>query len=161
MHLSLLASLGALLLLPPSVAAAPEPFPLEFDLVFPRNETYAPTQIFPSSSPSATPRTIFFPPRAPSQGPPPPPSPDGTFFGIAGTNVTNTTAPQSYSVIWYVSLENTCVESAELGYTARRRFTTREFVLQFSTAPGGKVPDVEAAGAQCAQSAVGLEPRCW
>lgn len=185
MVLSLSIPLGALLLLSPS-GAAPDPFPLEFDLVFPRNETYAPTQFLPlvlairnapaawplgllasvSIRPHSSPDTItvpfnstfFFPPRGPSQGPPPLSSPGGIFFGIAGTNVTNTTAPQSYSVIWYVSLENTCVENAELGYPALRRFTTREFVSQFSTAPGGKVPDVEAAAAQCARSAVGLQP---
>ncbi|KAB5513031.1 hypothetical protein GE09DRAFT_981461 [Coniochaeta sp. 2T2.1] len=152
---------------------------MEFDLVFPRNETYAPTLYFPlvlaaRNTSAAWPlgmlltvtiwphdeevppwnSTFNFPDRGNSSRwgstGVPPSSPH--FFGIAGTNVTNGTVG-GFTVLWSVSLDHTCVNPL-LGLVdpLEQGYFSGSRSLRFSTAVGAPLPDVEAAVNACLPS---------
>ncbi|KAK2816783.1 hypothetical protein FQN49_007990 [Arthroderma sp. PD_2] len=118
---------------------------IEFDLVFPRNETYAPTQYFPlvlaarnsratwplgmtltmhiwPAGEEAPTETFLFPhpPQGHTSGLPL----SDPYFAIAGTNVTNGRAGE-FTVIWSATLRETCKESHPLKDPGKRPFHTR------------------------------------
>lgn len=152
---------------------------MEFDLVFPRNETYAPTQFFPlvlavknstatwpaglSLSITIWPHTEEVPPPGsrfnfPSAGRTsgaPPSTPN--YFAIAGSNLTNGTVGH-FSVVWSVSMHHTCTDIDPFKLPGERLYTSGEFNIHFSTALGAPVPDIESAVNQCSQSTLALRP---
>lgn len=144
---------------------------MEFDLVFPRNETYAPTQYFPLVLAVRNPIAVWplgmtmqmfiwpdseevppfnstfdFPQSGNITSGQPPSAPN--FFFIAGTPVTNATAG-GFTVIWSVALRHTCREADPRKETVVRPYLSGEFNVRFSTAPGAPLPDIEAAVNSC------------
>lgn len=137
---------------------------MEFDLVFPRNETYAPTQYFPLvlavRNPIATwplglhlkmviwpdsdelppfNSTFEFPAREDATSGLPSSAPN--FFFIAGTPYTNGTVG-GFTVLWSMFLKYTCREPGVVNNWG-------EFNVRFSTALGAPLPDIEAAVNDC------------
>ncbi|KAL0943240.1 uncharacterized protein CTRU02_201126 [Colletotrichum truncatum] len=160
------------------------PADLQVDLIFPLNETYAPTQWFPiifdvQNLDALWPVDIFLSVSvwsnewkvsgrqsrlweyeffglspedfAKTDGPPP----SKHFFHIPSINMTNGTTGE-YSILWHISIENQCFANATqpLSEAAAHDWSNRlrgpyERSLQFSTAPGAQLPDIEATVNSC------------
>ncbi|KAE8418547.1 hypothetical protein BDV36DRAFT_294975 [Aspergillus pseudocaelatus] len=150
---------------------------MEFDLVFPRNETYAPTQYFPlvltaRNSSAAWPSgmilsmTIWpdnedtppwnsrfnFPAKGYTSGAPP----SEPYFAIAGTNLTNGTGG-GFTVIWSVVLQETCREDD----SNTESFSSGEYNVRFTTKLDAPLPNIEEAASACSESSLALTPRAW
>lgn len=152
---------------------------IEFELVFPRNETYAPAQYFPlvlrvrnstaawrsgmiismtiwPDSKDTTPpwnSRFNFPKTGHTSGEPPS---EPYYFAIAGSSLTNSTEG-GFTVIWSVVLQETCTEDGP--YT--ESFSSAEYNVRFSTAFGAQAPDVEAAMSACSEPVLVLTPSAW
>lgn len=144
---------------------------IQFDLVFPRNETYAPTQYFPLVLAVRNPVAVWtlglslmmviwphsedVPPfnstyEFPHTGEPTSglPLSGPNFFFIAGTPYANATAG-GFTVIWSVTIRHKCREENPLKDPHDLPYTSGEFNVQFSTAIGAPLPDIEAAMNSC------------
>ncbi|KFY46611.1 hypothetical protein V494_00399 [Pseudogymnoascus sp. VKM F-4513 (FW-928)] len=157
------------------------PADIQFDLLFPRNETYAPTQEFPvvfgmnnvdavwpleiqlslelqsiemrgssnkSSRTSGSSRVSWTIPRnfyGPDFSHQFNVAPLKQFFHFPATNITNGTA-DSYIISWYVEVGRECFANGTSTYDSKHH---KYRSLEFSTAPGAKLPDIEASINSC------------
>ncbi|PIG69429.1 hypothetical protein AARAC_005233 [Aspergillus arachidicola] len=141
---------------------------MEFDLVFPRNETYAPTQYFPlvlaaRDSSAAWPSGMILSMTIwPDSEDTPPwdsrinfPAKD-PYFAIAGTNLTNGTE-DGFTVIWSVLLQETCREDD----SNTESFSSDEYNVRFTTKLDAPLPDIEEAVSACSESSLALTPSAW
>lgn len=153
---------------------------LEFSLVFPRNETYAPTQYFPIVIAVRNPIDVWplglhlkmvvwphdeevppidsdynFPFEGYTSGSSPTSSP--YFFAINGTNLTNGTTG-TFILLWYFMLQHTCREGIPRSDPIERIYKSNTFRLKFTTAHGAPLPDIEAAVDRCPNSTALLKP---
>ncbi|KFZ17766.1 hypothetical protein V502_04415 [Pseudogymnoascus sp. VKM F-4520 (FW-2644)] len=152
------------------------PTDIQVDLLFPRNETYAPTQQFPivfgmnniddawplelrlyievrsigmpgsSNQSSRTTSTGVYSPNFSDQFNQ---APLKQFFHFPRTNITNGTT-DSYIILWDFVISRQCFTnstgSAEyLDWIYNPKYRS----VEFSTAPGAKLPDIEAAVNSC------------
>ncbi|KAK8045470.1 hypothetical protein PG993_005494 [Apiospora rasikravindrae] len=168
-------------------SAHPNPGPsgvLEFDLVFPRNETYASTQYFPlvlavCNSTAAWPHGLrvryhlwphhleappseglFELPETGATSGAPPSAPN--YFFIEGSNLMNATSG-GFTLIWSVILRNTCRDDDPFGDTGQWAYHSRERNVKFTIAEGAPLRDIEAAVNACStpDSTLAITPRGW
>ncbi|KFY12572.1 hypothetical protein V492_03805 [Pseudogymnoascus sp. VKM F-4246] len=150
------------------------PADIQFDLLFPRNETYAPTQEFPivfgmnnvdavwpleinlyldvqsigmlgsnkSSRVSWTIQPDFYFPAIYEQFNQ---EPRKQYFHFPATNITNGTT-DSYIISWNVAVSRECFVNGTLVNDTENH---KSRSLEFSTAPGAKLPDIEASINSC------------
>ncbi|KAK6840396.1 hypothetical protein PG995_016150 [Apiospora arundinis] len=156
---------------------------LEFDLVFPRSETYASTQYFPlvlavRNATAAWPHGLrvvyrvwphsleappyeglFEIPRTGGTFGPPPTAPN--YFVIAGSNLMNATIG-GFTLIWTVSMLNTCRDDP-FGDQSTRSYHSKEHNVKFTIAEGAPLPDIEAAVNACPipDSVLAITPHGW
>jgi hypothetical protein len=184
---ALLTIIQSLLLAQVTIADRQFPTDVQVDLVFPRNETYAPTQYFPvvlavknldavwplhvslevrisadsyekedgTTGPSW--KNVWTGLNVDKFAPAFDAAPNTHFLYIPGFNMTNGTTDH-FGVAWELSIHHLCYANdtglrpsyGQRNWQSRPQHVTLSTV-EFSTAPGAQLPDIEAAANSCSK----------